>query len=128
VSSDLDIDSVQGDKLVASANQGKIAGRRVRARDIEMTTTRGNIFLEAEASLRGRVFVSSLHGDVDVKLRRVGAVLVRSRGTKIDWGALAKNAQSLQTGWAQVALGQGQDPAIVELRSHHGTVRFTFVQ
>ena len=128
VSSDLDIDSVQGEKLVASANQGKIAGRRVRARDIEMTTTHGHIFLEAEAALRGRVFVSSLRGDVDVKLRRVGAVLVRSRGTKIDWGALSKSVQGMPNGWAQVALGQGQDPALVELRSQHGNVRFTFVQ
>jgi len=125
VSSDLDLDSIQGQKLVASANQGKIAGRRVRARDIELTTTHGNIVLEAEASLRGRVFVSSLRGDIDVKLRRQGAVLIRGRGTKVDLGSLAQN---LPNGWAQVGIGQGQDPTIVELRSQHGIVRFAIVQ
>lgn len=125
VSSDVDLDSIQGEKLVASANQGKIAGRRVRARDIELTTTHGSIHLEAEASLRGRVFVSSLKGDIDVKLRRAGAVLVRGRGAKIDLGM---TAHILPNGWAQVAIGQGQDPAVVELRSQHGIVRFAIVQ
>lgn len=125
ISSDLDLDSIQGQKLVASASQGKIAGRRVRARDIELTTTQGNIVLEAETSLRGRVVVSSLRGDVDVKLRRNGAMLVRGRGSKVDLGMAA---QLQPSGWSQVAIGQGQDPAIVELRSQHGMVRFAIVQ
>ena len=126
VSSDLDLDSIQGQKLVASASSGKIAGCRVRSREVELTTTRGNITLEAEASLRGRIYVSSLRGDIDVKLRRAGAaVLVRGRGTKVELGTAA---QSLVNGWAQVAIGQGQDPSIVELRSQHGVVRFAIVQ
>jgi hypothetical protein len=125
VSSDLDLDSIQGQKLVASASGGKIAGRRVRARDIELTTTTGNIALEAEPALRGRVVVSSLRGDVDVKLRRNGALLLRGRGKKLDFGMAM---QTQPNGWSQVAIGQGQDPAIVELRSQHGTVRFAFVQ
>jgi len=125
VSSDLDLDSIQGQRVVASANQGKIAGRRVRARDIELTTTKGNISLEAEASMHGRVVVSSLHGDVDVKLRRSGAVLVRGRGTKVDFGMATQQQPS---GWSQATIGQGQDPAIVELRSQHGIVRFAIVQ
>lgn len=124
VSSDLDLDSIQGQKLIASANQGKIAGRRVRAREVELTTTHGSIAFEGEASLRGRIVVSSLHGDVDVKIRRAGALLVRARGTKVDLGAQAQT----QNGWAQVAFGQQQDPAIVELVSQHGIVRFAIVQ
>src|SRR5690606_4540315 len=117
----VDLDSIQGKKLVASANRGKIAGRRVRANEIELTTMHGNISLEAEAALRGRVVVSSMRGDVDVKLRRNGAMLVRGRGTKVDLGM---PVQLQPSGWAQVAFGQGQDPAIVELRSQHGVVRF----
>ena len=58
--SDLSLDTIGGERLVASANKGKIAGRRVRARDIELTTTDGKIVLEGEASLRGRVMVASL--------------------------------------------------------------------
>jgi len=125
VSSDLDLDSIQGQRVVASANQGTIAGRRVRARDIELTTTKGNISLEAEAAMHGHVVVSSLHGDVDVKLRRSGSVLVRGRGTKVDFGMATQQQPS---GWSQATIGQGQDPAIVELRSQHGIVRFAIVQ
>jgi hypothetical protein len=125
VSSDVDLDSIQGAKLVASASQGRIAGRRVRARDIELTTTHGNIVLEAETGLRGRVVVSSLRGDVDVKLRRNGAIVVRGRGRHVDLGG---PVQIQPTGWSQVAYGQGQEPALVELRSQHGTVRFAIVQ
>jgi len=125
VSSDLDLDSIQGQKLTASASKGRIAGRRVRARDIELTTTQGNIQLEAEASLKSRIYISSLKGDIDIKLRRAGALVVRGRGTKVDLGTVA---QHLPNGWAQVAIGQGQDPAIVELRSTYGIVRFAIVQ
>ena len=124
VSSDVELDSIQGQKLIASANHGRIAGRRVRANEIELTTTQGNIVLEAEAALRSRVFVSSLRGDVDVKLRRKGAVVVRGRGTKVDLGGVARPVGK----WMQVAFGQGQDPAVVELRSQHGIVRFAIVQ
>jgi DUF4097 and DUF4098 domain-containing protein YvlB len=125
VSSDLDLDSIQGQKVFASANHGKIAGRRVRAREIELTTMKGDIMLEAEASLHGRVVVSSLYGDVDVKLRRAGAVLVRGRGTKIDLGMATQQQPS---GWSQATIGQGEDPAIIELRSQHGVVRFAVIQ
>jgi hypothetical protein len=62
VSSDVDLDTIGGESLVASASRGKIAGRRVRARDVELTTTDGKIVLEAESALRGRLVVSSLRG------------------------------------------------------------------
>jgi DUF4097 and DUF4098 domain-containing protein YvlB len=125
VSSDLELDTIGGQKLVASANQGKIAGRRVRARDVELTTTNGNISLEGESVLHGHIIVSSLRGDVDVKLRRHGGLVVRAYATKIDLGM---SPQMQPNGWSQVAFGQAQDPAIVELRSIHGTVRFAIVQ
>lgn len=125
VSSDVELDTIGGQKLVASANQGKIAGRRVRARDVELTTTSGNISLEGESVLHGHIMVSSLRGDVDVKLRRHGALIVRARGAKLDLGM---KAQIQPNGWSQVAFGQAQEPAIVELRSSHGTIRFAVVQ
>ena len=127
VSSDLELDTIGGQKLVASANQGKIAGRRVRARDVELTTTSGNITLEGESVMHGHIMVSSLRGDVDVRLRRRGGMIVRARGAKLDLGGMA--AQLQPNGWSQVAFGQvTQEPAIVELRSSHGTIRFAVVQ
>jgi hypothetical protein len=125
VSSNVELDSISGQKLFASANQGKIAGRRVRAREVELTTTHGNITLEGETSLRGRVVVSSLRGDVDVKLRRQGPMIVRGRGTKVDLGSTAKLEAD---GWMQAAVGTTKEAALVELRSQHGMVRFAFVQ
>ena len=122
VSADLELDTIGGDKLVASVNRGRIAGRRVRARDVELTSTEGKIMLEAEAALHGHLVVSSLRGDIDVRLRRHGAILIRARGSRVDMGAGALAPRP--DGWVQTALGQGAQPALVELQSHYGTVRF----
>jgi hypothetical protein len=126
VSADLDLDTIGGERLIASANHGKIAGRRVRARNIELTTTEGKIVLEAEASLHGRIVVSSLRGDVDVRLRRHGAVVVRSLGQHVDLGPAA-NVRVLADGWKTSALGEGDSPALVELRSRYGNVQFAVI-
>lgn len=125
VSSNVDLDTISGDRLVASANKGRIAGRRVRSRDIELTTTDGKIMLEAEAALRGHLVVSTLRGDLEIKLRRHGAVTVRAHGTKIDLGATT-TAQA--DGWVQGTFGQGDYPALVELRSRWGSVQLTVFQ
>ncbi len=129
LSSDLDLDSIGGERLVATANHGKIAGRRVRARDIELTTNDGKITLEAEATLHGRLVVASMKGDVDVKLRRHngGAIVVRARGTKVNLGG---TLQTQPDGWVETRFGQivnGTPPALVELRSRYGLVNFVIV-
>ncbi len=131
LASDLDLDTINGERLVASANRGRIAGRRVRARDIELTTTDGRIVLEAEMSLRGRIMVSSLKGDVDVKLRK-GAVAanVRARGSKVNLGSAMSMAKTSSDGWVEAQLGQlskSDVPAFVMLRSRYGIVQFTVV-
>ncbi|HEY5927438.1 MAG TPA: DUF4097 family beta strand repeat-containing protein [Kofleriaceae bacterium] len=123
VSSDVALDSISGQKLVASANDGKIAGRRVRSRDIELTTMTGKITLEAEALPRGRIVVSSMRGDVEVKLRRQAqtAMVVRGRGTKVDLGSTPVTVLGK---WQEAKLGSGGEATVVELRSNHGFVQF----
>ena len=128
VSSDVDLDTIGGEKLVASANHGRIAGRRVRARDVELTTTDGKIWLEAEAALRGHLVVSSLHGDVEVHLHRRGAVLLRAHGTKVDLGQLQQQVRAQPNGWSEASIGQGDNPALVEMRSQYGAVTFTWIE
>jgi len=127
ISADLDLDTIAGEKLIASANHGRIAGRRVRSREIELTTTDGKIMLEAEAALRGRLVVSSLRGDVEVHLHRHGAVVLRARGTKVDLGQ-QQTVRPQPNGWTEATIGQGDHPALVELRSTYGMVQFTVVE
>lgn len=129
ISSDVELDSITGQRLVASANEGTIAGRRVRTRDIELTTMSGGITLEAEALARGRIVVSSMHGNVDVKVRRPAqaALVVRGRGTKVDLGSSIIR----QVGqWHEATFGSGSQAqtTIVELRASGGILRFAVIQ
>ncbi len=127
--SDLELDSISGEKLIASANHGKIAGRRVRSRHVELTTMDGKIVLEAEATLRGRVIVSSIKGDVDVKLRRRGSagITVRARAAHVNFGQVTPPPVA---GWTETKVGNAQatGAAFVEMRSRLGTVQFTIVE
>jgi hypothetical protein len=127
ISADLDLDTIAGEKLIASANHGHIAGRRVRSREVELTTTEGKIMLEAEAALRGHLVVSSLRGDVEVHLHRHGAVFLRARGTKVDLGQ-QQTVHPQPNGWSETTIGEGDHPALVELRSTYGNVQFTVVE
>jgi len=127
---DVSLDSIAGTKLVASANRGSIAGRRVRSREIELTTTDGSISLEAEVTLRSRVVVASLKGDVDMKLRRTGAMMVRARGAKVNLGSQA-GTKTQSDGWLTATFGAagGTDaPAFVEMRSKTGTVQLHLIE
>ncbi|HEX2686397.1 MAG TPA: hypothetical protein VHN14_07255, partial [Kofleriaceae bacterium] len=130
LSSDVDLDTIGGDRLIASVHHGRIDGRRVRARDVELTTTEGRIMLEAEAALHGHLVVSSFQGDVDVQLRRHGAVLVRAHGIKVDLGAPVRPQAN---GWVEASLGPGDntallETALVELRALQGNVRFAIIE
>lgn len=127
ISADLDLDTIAGEKLFASVDRGRIAGRRVRSREIELRTTEGRIMLEAEAALHGHLVVASLRGDVDVRLHRHGAVVLRARGTKVDLGQ-QQTVHPQPNGWSEATFGQGDQPALVELRSTYGTVQFTVVE
>lgn len=132
LSSDLDFDTINGERLIASANRGRIAGRRVRARDVELTTTEGRIVLEAEVSLRGRIMVSSLKGDLDVKLRRSNnaPLAIRAQGTRVNLGSAASLARTSTDGWVEAQLGEAaknEVPAFVMLRSRSAIVQFTVV-
>jgi len=131
LTSDLDLDTINGERLVATASHGKIAGRRVRSRDVELSTVDGKIVVEAESSLRGRMVIASLRGDVDVKLRRHGVVVVRARGAKLNLGTTLASAKAAKDGWVEGQLG-GTEPSaqasIVELRSRYGMVQFAVIE
>ncbi|HWO22333.1 MAG TPA: DUF4097 family beta strand repeat-containing protein [Kofleriaceae bacterium] len=128
LSSQIDLDSINGEKLIASATEGKIAGRRVRSRHVELTTVSGMIVLEGEAPLRGRMIVASARGDVTVRMRSGGAIVVRARAVKVDLGGAA--AQPQPDGWIEAQFGPHAStaPSLIELRSRSGNVSFAVVQ
>ncbi len=128
IGADVDLDTIRGERVVASAGKGKISGRRVSARDIELTTTDGKIILEAESQLRGHLVVSSLRGDVDVRLRRRGAVNVKARGNHVEFGSLPVTHAD---GWTTAALGHvdaHDTAATIELRSRYANVQFSIIE
>ncbi len=133
VDSDVVLDTIGGDRLVASASKGQIAGRRVRSREIELTTTDGRIQLEAELALHGHMMISSLRGDIDVRLHSHGAAQVRAHGVKVDFGSLPIARQG---DWSIATIGKdpraqpsAMDPAsMVELQSRYANVQFAIVQ
>ena len=127
ISSNLELDTIGGERLIATASRGKIAGRRVRSREVQLTTTEGSITLEGETPLRGHMVVASLRGDLDIRLRRAGAVRIRARGAKVMLGAPAHDQPD---GWVEAQIGQlsrGVNPAFIQLRSHYGIVKFSIV-
>lgn len=130
ISSNLDLDSITGDRLVAAANDGQITGRRVRSRYVELTTTNGRIRFEGEVALHGRMIVASLKGDLDVRLRRNGAVILRApRGAKLNLGTTT--ARNLPDGSLEAQLGTlaaSVQPALVELRSRYANVHFAIIE
>lgn len=128
LSSQIELDSIGGERLVASANDGKIAGRRVRSRHVELTTVNGMIVLEGETPLRGRLIVASMRGDINVRMRRSAAVVVRARATKVDLGAAMARTQP--GGWLEAQFGQHTStaPSLIEMRSRVGNVSFAIVE
>jgi hypothetical protein len=130
ISADLQLDSINGERLVASANHGNIAGRRVRSREIELTTMDGKITLEGEIATASRFIIASLRGDIDVKMRRRGMVIVRAYGAKVNLDQ-QQAKPALPNQWVQAQYGQlasGETAASIELRATNGLVSFGILQ
>lgn len=128
VSADVDLEQISGEKVVASSGKGKISGRRVHSRDIELTSTDGKIVLEADAALRGHLVVSSLRGDIDVRLHRKGAIAVRARGNHVELGQLTTSQKDGWTIAQEGHLDSHEVAASIELRSRYANVQFSLIE
>ncbi len=120
------LDSINGASLVTSAHKGTIDARRVRSKRIEMMTTTGDVDLEGDLALGGKVMVSSLRGNLTVRLRSRGAVTVRATGSKVDLGEAAKTR--VVKGVTLAELGEREDGeaiSAIDLRSRYGVVTFS---
>jgi DUF4097 and DUF4098 domain-containing protein YvlB len=119
VNAPVKLDTIAGDSLVASAHRSSINARRVRSKRIELITTTGDIDLEGEAALAGKVLVSSLRGNITVHLRGRGLMSVRAMASKVDLGELKTR---VIRGVTLAELGSGDEGAGIDLRTRHGTV------
>jgi Putative adhesin len=115
------LDSIASESLVASAHRGAINGRRVRAKHIDLTTTTGDVDLEGEVALGGKLIVSSLRGNITVHLRGRGVMSVRAVGTKVDLGGA--KARVIK-GVTLAEVGRGDGSSGIDLRTGAGVVAF----
>jgi hypothetical protein len=113
------LDTIAGDSLVASAHRSSIHARRVRSRRVELITTTGDIDLEGEAALAGKIVVSSLRGNITVRLRGRGLMAVRAMASKVDVGTMKAR---IVRGVTLAELGSGDKGAGIDLRTRHGVV------
>jgi hypothetical protein len=119
IDAEVKLDTIAADSLVASAHRGAIRGRRVRAKRIELMTTTGNIDLEGDVALGGHVMISSLRGNITVRLSGRGTMSVRAIGSKVDLGTAKIRVIK---GVTMAEVGKGDGFAGIDLRSRHGVV------
>jgi hypothetical protein len=129
VAADLDLDTVRGERLVAAVHVGRIRGRRISSRHVELRSTRGDIALDAAPAAGGELVVASLRGDVAVTLHGGMPVRVHAQGAKVSLpgGGASDPAHPDQISYDNAGgVGATAHPAFtaLELRSSYGTVTF----
>ena len=129
ISADVDLDTIAGERLVATVDRGSIAGRRVRSHDIQLTTTDGRIQLEAELALHGQLSAASLNG----RRRRAPAPPRRGRRARARREGRPRRGRrcracSPTAGARSRSARSTRRSAMVELRSQRGNVQFVIVE
>jgi len=122
---DVSLDTVRGDRLSASVHDGRIDGRRVRSREVDLVTTTGDVRFEGEAPIGAAIMVASVRGTIDVQLRGASGLAVRARGRKVDLG---KGGRSDDGTYRGLFGKHTEHPGQVELRTRYGDVRFAFIE
>jgi DUF4097 and DUF4098 domain-containing protein YvlB len=131
IDADLALDTVRGDALVAQVHDGRIDGRRIRSRSVELRTTRGDIHLDGELALGGKMIAASLRGNVTISVKSAGRLAIKARaGGKVAFEGvgMVADASDRDGEWVRARYGKGKKTAAVELRSRYGDVRFTVVE
>jgi hypothetical protein len=122
---DVSLDTVRGDRLSASVHEGRIDGRRVRSRQVDLVTTSGDVRFEGEAPIGAAIMIASVRGTIDVKLRGASGLSVRARGRKVDLGRGGR----ADDGTYRALFGKrAEQPGQVEIRTRYGDVRFAFIE
>ena len=129
VNANVAIDSIVGPSLVTSVHRGAISARRVRSKRIGLTSTEGSIALEAESAVGSVIDVSSVRGDVNVTIRRRGALRVVAMGESV---SLPKGSSPEldSNGVRHLVLGPTptSETAVLTLQSRYGAVKLVTIQ
>lgn len=126
---DLDLDTVHGEALIASVHAGRIDGRRIKSRRVELRSTRGDIRLDGELPLGGHLVVASLQGNLEIKMKAHGALRVKARSAgTVAFEGISPEPADKDAQWVEARYGHGKKSAAVELRSRYGDVRFAIVE
>ncbi|HTJ43025.1 MAG TPA: DUF4097 family beta strand repeat-containing protein [Kofleriaceae bacterium] len=128
ITADMVLDTVRGERLIASVHAGKIDGRHVTSRHIELRTTRGDIVFDGTATAGGDIVVASLRGDVSVTLH--GGVPVRVHASAahvtLPSGGRADEHDPSITEFGE--FGLQSHPTPLTIQSRFGTVSFALAQ
>jgi hypothetical protein len=122
---DVSLDTVRGDRLSASVHKGRIDGRRVRSRQVDLVTTSGDVQFEGEAPLGATMMIASVRGTIDVRLRGSGGLSVRARGRKVDIGRGGRGDDGTYRG---LFGKRGDQPGQIDLRTRYGNIRFAYIE
>jgi hypothetical protein len=119
---------IRGDRLDAAVHEGTIIGRKVRSRHVSIRTTRGNIEIQGEALIGGRYELRTHSGDIVVHISGAAlAVRARSDEGAVDLPAALRASQDAE-GVMVGKLHRGKNPALIELHSRLGDIRFQLAE
>jgi hypothetical protein len=122
---DMDISVIRGERLRASVHEGDIVSRKVRARQVVLRATRGNVRFEGEALAGGTYQIRTYRGDVEVRFGRGVPMTIRARA-RDGTVELPRGVESRTIADGTV-VGQlrGDAPAYLEMYSRHGSIQFS---
>lgn len=125
---DLALDTIHGNDLLASVHDGTIQATHISSKRVELRTTRGKIQLDGDLQLGGSLVVASRSGDVDVRLKSAGKLMVKAlAGGKVSFDGLEAQTGDDAGDWVRGRYGKGKRTAAVSLRSKFGDVKFAVV-
>ncbi len=130
MAANVDLDTIRGDRLVASVHAGRIEGRHVSSRHVELRTTRGDIVLDAAPAAGGDLVVASLRGDVAVTLHGGLPVRVHATGAHVTLpdGGAPEPGDPDEVDYGGAGSGAHPSPTALEIRSSFGVVSFALAQ
>lgn len=124
VHGDMRLRVIRGDRLDAAVHKGNIVGRKIRSRLVSIRTTRGNIEIQGEALIGGRYELRTHSGDIVVHMSGAALTVRASSGEgAVDLPAALRASQDTE-GVMVGKLHRGRNPALLELHSRLGDVRF----